>query len=220
MMKLYLKKTGFTLVEVMVATTIGTFIALISIGALRAVTAGAQMVEANIETAAEVRFAVKMLRNDLINMYNPGDMEDTKFIAYADESGEVATSYVIFYTVSRTKARAFEPEGEIYEVEYSLMVEKDKSTLMRRFWPNPDDDREPGGILTVIAEDIEVFQARFFDGTEWSYEWPEEMTSLPLLIEFSIVARQQGSRQPVMQTFYINLVRSAGSMLEGEEESS
>ena len=111
MMKAYLRKTGFTLIEVMVATTIGTFIALISIGALRAVTAGAQMVEANIETAAEVRFAVKTIRNDLINMYKPASFEDTKFIAFADESGVAASSYLIFYTVSRSKARAFEPEG-------------------------------------------------------------------------------------------------------------
>jgi len=220
-MNVYFKKTGFTLVEMMVATTIGTFIAMVSIGALRAVTAGAQMVEANIETAAEVRFAVKTLRNDLINMYKPASKQDTKFIAVSDESGTVANSYMIFYTVSRSKARTLEPEGDIYEVEYSLMVDEDKSTLMRRFWPNPDEDREPGGILSVIAEDIEMFQARFFDGTEWSYEWPEEMDSLPLLIELNIVAKQTGSRQPAMETLYINLARSAGTMLEeaGEGES-
>jgi len=220
-MNVHFKKTGFTLVELMVATTIGTFIALISIGTLRAVTAGAQMVEANIETAAEIRFAVKTLRNDLINMYKPASKEDTKFIAFADESGVAANSYLIFYTVSRAKARSLEPEGDIYEVEYSLMVDEDKSTLMRRFWPNPDEDREPGGILSVIAEDIEMFQARFFDGTEWSYEWPEEMDSLPLLIELNIVAKQTGSRQPAMETLYINLARSAGTMLEeaGEGES-
>ena len=69
---------------------------------------------------------------------------------------------------------------------------------MRRFWPNPDDDREPGGILSVVAEDIAIFEARFFDGTEWSYEWPEDMNTLPLLIELNIVAVQEGSRQPAI----------------------
>ena len=219
MMKASVKKSGFTLVELMVATTIGTFIALVSIGALRAVTAGAQMVEANIETSAEVRFAAKTLRSDLVNMYKPSNKQDTKFIAYADESGAVVNSYLVFYTVNRAKARTQQPEGDIYEVEYYLMVEEEKSTLMRRLWPNPDEDREPGGILSVIAENIEIFQARFFDGTEWAYEWPEEMDSLPQLVELNIVSKQQGGRQPALETLYINLARSTGTMLEDEEAS-
>jgi type II secretion system protein J len=214
----HLKKTGFTLVEVMVATTIGTFIALVSIGALRAVSAGSQMVEANIENASEVRFAARTLRRDLINMYKPGRKQDTKFIAMGDESGDGAGSYLVFYTVSRAKARAGEPEGDIYEVEYFLKVDGEKSTLMRRFWPNPDEEREPGGILSVIADDIAIFEAKFFDGTEWAYEWPEEMSTLPMLVELNIVAMQKESRQVAMETIYINLARSAGSSLEEEGE--
>lgn len=222
--KTYLKKTGFTLVEVVVATTIGTFIAVVAVGALKAVTAGAKMVEANINTAAEVRFAAKTIRRDLVNMYRPSNTRDTKFIAIADDSGTATSSYLVFYTVNRTKARALEPEGDVYEVEYFLMVDEEKSVLMRRLWPNPNDDLEPGGILTVIAEDIEVFEARYFDGEEWTYEWPEEMQTLPLLVELNIVARQTGPGQPVMETLYVNLVRSVGTMLdeeedEGEEES-
>ena len=42
---------------------------------------------------------------------------------------------------------------------------------MRRLWPNPDKERDPGGILTVIAEDIEVFGVRFFDGMQWQMDW-------------------------------------------------
>jgi type II secretion system protein J len=214
----HLKKTGFTLVEVMIATTIGTFIAMVSIGALRAVTAGSRMVEANIETASEVRFAARTLKQDLINMYKPPSKQNTKFIALGEESGGSVSSYLIFYTVSRAKARRTEPEGDIYEVEYFLNVDEEKSTLMRRFWPNPDEDREPGGILSVIAEDIAIFEAKFFDGTEWSYEWPEEMDTLPMLVELNIVAMQKESRRPAMETIYINLARSTGSLLEEEGE--
>lgn len=216
-MKERLRKTGFTLVEVTIATTIGTFIALVSIGALRAVTAGAQMVRENIEIVSEVRFAARMLRRDLINMYKPSNMQDTKFVAFADESGEGGT-FLTFYTVSRAKARRAEPEGDIYEVEYFLNVQEEKSKLMRRFWPNPDEDREPGGILSVIADDIAIFEARFFDGTEWSYEWPEEMDVLPMLIELNIAAVQEEGLRPAIETIYINLARSAGNLFEEEGE--
>jgi len=220
LMKTYLKKTGFTLVEVMVATTIGAFIALVMIGALKTVTAGAQMVEANINTAAEVRFASKTVRWDLINLYRPKNKKDTKFIAFADDSGIVPSSYMIFYTVNRKKARAQEVEGEIYEVEYYLMADEEKSVLMRRMWPNPHDDFEPGGILSVIAEDIEVFEARYFNGEEWSYEWPEEMGGVPMLIEINIVGKQTRPGRFVSDSFYVNMVRATGTMFDEDGEVS
>jgi len=217
--KMYLRKTGFTLVEVLVATTIGTFIALVAIGALRAVTTGAQIVEANINTAAEVRFAARTIRHDLVNMYRTANKRDTKFIAMADNSGAVPTSYLVFYAVNRTKARSQQPEGDVYEVEYYVKVDEDKSMLMRRLWPNPTDDLEPGGMLSIVAEGIEVFEARFFDGTEWTYEWPEEMTALPLLVELNIAATQETTGRPVTETIYVNLVRSTGTTLEEEEQT-
>ena len=218
--KMYLRKTGFTLVEVLVATTIGTFIALVAIGALRAVTAGAQVVEANINTAAEVRFAARTIRHDLVNMYRTANKRDTKFIAIADTSGAVPTSYLVFYAVNRTKARSQQPEGDVYEVEYYVKVDEDKSMLMRRLWPNPTDDLEPGGMLSVIAEGIEVFEARFFDGTEWTYEWSEEMTALPLLVELNIAATQETTGRPVTETIYVNFARSTGTTLEEEQTES
>jgi len=206
-------------VEVMTAISIGAFISLVMVGALRAVTAGAKMVEQNIAKASEVRFAARMLKRDLENMYRPKDTEQTKFIAYSDDSGELSSAYMVFYTVNRAKARPFEPEGDIYEVEYYLMVDEEKSVLMRRLWPNPDDDFEPGGILTTVAEGIEVFQARYFDGQEWAYEWPEEMQSIPLLMEITLAGIQSGAGQPMVESFYMNFARSTGSSLEGEGET-
>jgi type II secretion system protein J len=208
------------LVELLVATTIATFVALVSIGTLRAITAGAKIVEDNINAAAEVRFAAKTVKRDLVNMYRPSNVQNTKFIAFADDSGPVGTTYMVFYALNRTKARPQQPEGDVYEVEYYVMADGEKSVLMRRLWPNPDDELEPGGMLTVVADDIDVFQAMFFDGEEWSDEWPEEMQTLPMLIELNIVGRQVGSAQPAVETLYVNLSRSVGSLLEEDEEES
>lgn len=202
----------------MVASTIGAFIALVSIGALRAVTVSTEIVEKNINTAAELNFASKMLKRDLVNIYRDKDAKNMRLIGIADESSGINNSYLVFYTVGRAKARADEPEGDMYEVEYYLMVDEEKSVLMRRLWPNPHEELEPGGILTTIAEDIEVFEVRYFDGEEWTYEWPEEMERLPLLIEINIVAKQTGPGQLTTDSIIVNFARSVGSMLEEEEE--
>ena len=212
--KMNSKKTGFTLVEVMVAVTIGGFIMLVAVGALKAITASAEMVDSNINTAAELRFVSNMLERDLVNFYRDENIENTKLIGTVGESGEEGISYLIFYTVSRAKARADEPEGDIYEVEYYLMKDEEKSLLMRRLWPNPNDEDEPGGILAAIAEDIDIFEIRYFDGEEWSTEWPEEMDVLPQLIEVNIVAKPPSRGQPTMESFMVNFTRSVVGAVE------
>jgi len=212
--KMYSKKTGFTLVEVMVASTIGGFIMLVAVGTLKAITASAEMVDSNISTAAEVRFVSNMLERDLVNFYRDESIENTKLIGTVGESGEEGISYLVFYTVGRSKARADQPEGDIYEVEYYLMKDEEKSLLMRRLWPNPNDEEEPGGILAAIAEDIDVFEVRYFDGEEWSTEWPEEMEVLPQLIEVNIVAKPPSRGQPTMESFIVNFTRSVVGAVE------
>ena len=203
------RKTGFTLVEVMVAVTIGGFIMLVAVGTLKAITASAEKVNSNISTAAELRFASNMLERDLVNFYRDESIENTKLIGTVGESGEEGISYLVFYTVSRAKARIDQPEGDIYEVEYYLMKDEEKSLLMRRMWPNPNkEETEPGGILTAIAEDVDVFEVRYFDGEEWSTEWPEEMEVLPQLIEVNIVAKPPSRGEPTMESFMVNFTRS------------
>jgi general secretion pathway protein J len=214
------KKTGFTLVEVLVASTIGAFIALVAVGALKAITASAELVDKNISVAAELRFATNTIARDLMNLYRDPNYANTRFIGLAEESEEGYISYLIFYTVSRTKARNSQPEGDVYEVEYNLVRDEEKSVLMRRYWPYPDkEEAEPHGILTVLAEDISIFQIRYYDGEDWTYEWPEEMEVLPQLVEVSIAMRQPGQTKPIVESFMVNFVRST-SMTGIESESS
>jgi len=206
------------LVEVMVAVTIGGFIMLVAVGTLKAITSSAEVVDSNISAAAEVRFASNILSRDLVNFYRNEDIENTKLIGIVEDSGQVNTSYLVFYTVSRAKARVDQPEGDIYEVEYYLKKDEDKSLLMRRLWPNPNEEEtEPRGILSVIAEDIDVFQVRYFDGEEWSEEWPEEMDVLPQLIEVTIVATPPSRGTPAMESFIANFTRSVVGATDASE---
>jgi len=94
-------------------------------------------------------------------------------------------------------------------VEYYLLKDEEKSVLCRRLWPNPDPNEvDPRGILSVIAEDIEVFAVRYFDGEEWQIEWPEEMESVPELVEVSIAAKQPERTDMTVESFVVNFPRS------------
>jgi general secretion pathway protein J len=213
------RRTGFTLVEVLVASTIGSFIALVAVGSLRVIIGAAEAVDDNITAAAEVRFAAGMIAKDLANFYRDEDYQNTRFIGTIEELADDSSgSYLVFYTLGRTKARVGQPEGDIYEVEYYLTKDDETSALMRRYWPNPDKELEPGGILTVIAENIDIFNIRYFDGEEWADEWPEEIQNLPDLAEITIVAKQTGQGVPPIEMVTVNFIRNATSGAIGGEQ--
>lgn len=206
-----MRRSAFTLVEVLVASTIGSFIALVAVASLRVIIGGSEAVTDNVKAAAEIRFAASMLARDLVNVYRDAEGENSRFIGTVEELDDgSSTAHVLFYTLGRTKARAAQPEGDIYEVEYYLVKDEETSALMRRLWPNPHEDLEPGGILTAIAEDIEVFEISYFDGEEWAEDWPEEMESLPHLVEITLMAKPTGRGKPPMESLIMNFVRSQG----------
>ena len=103
-MKIHLRKTGFTLVEALVASTIGSFIALVAVGTLRTITVSAERVDSNIEAASEGRFASNMISRDLVNLYREQNFRNMKLIGMANES-VLGSSFLTFYTVGRAKAR-------------------------------------------------------------------------------------------------------------------
>jgi type II secretion system protein J len=205
---MYTKKAGFTLVEILVASTIGTFISLIAVGTLHTVIVGSDMAEKNINTAAEVRFAANLISRDLTNYYKTDDFNDTEFYGTVENYTDYETADLMFYTLNGSKARINEPEGDIYEVEYYLEPADDGTlSLKRRLWPNPNEEFDPGGILTTIAENIEIFEVSYYDGEEWYADWPEDMENPPDLVEVSITTRPPGLGNVISETFLVNLVR-------------
>jgi len=225
-------RRGFTLAEVLVASTISAFVALVAVGSLKAVTDSSQIVNRTSERSAEVGFAARMLGRDLTNLYRDAEPRNMRLIGASQGSEYSATPYLRFYTVGRAPARVGQPEGDVYEVEYVMMQTpgleatgdeaSDATILFRRLWPNPDRDREPGGILVPIAKNIDVFQIRFFDGQQWVIEWPEELESLPQLVEVTLATLPRGKGEPIAETFTVSFNRMpgrSGSMPSGQGSS-
>ena len=201
---------AFTLIEIMVASIIGAFIAVVAVGTLRAVSNSSEKINDNIDKAAEIRFASKTIVSDLVNVYRNKDFKNMMFVGTIETSSQGESVNLKFYTVSRSKARPAQPEGDVYEVEYYTTKTNQGSQLMRRFWPNPDKDSEPAGLLTAIANGIEVFEVRYFDGLEWQNEWDEDKRKLPELVEVTIGVRASSGKRAIIESFLTNFARSKG----------
>jgi len=213
------RRGGFTLIEIIVASVIGLFVALVAAGALQAVSAGARVVDESIDRAGEVQFAVDVIKRDLENFYR--DNSEGKFVCRVEEGEGFVTSVLNFYTVGRVPARAGQPEGDIYEVEYYLAGEGEELSVFKRLRPNPDDQYDSSGILIRLADGIDFFSVRCFDGVEWVYEWPEEQRMFPELVEVSTGIAATGSEAKgkiTSESFVVNFVKAGGTALGVDEE--
>lgn len=199
------KQKAFTLLEVMIASVMGAFIALVALGALRSVTVAKQLISDNTSAADELSFAVRRIHTDLINLYRDSDRSKVKFIGTIEEGDFGPVKNIIFRTVSMIKARPAATESDIYEVQYFLRRDEDGSVLLRRYCPivgSEDDTETTGGILTVIAEDIIDFDLQYFDGTDWLQEWSEN--SPPQLVEVTITfGRDPESKKDILTKSFI-----------------
>jgi len=204
-----LRTRGFTLLEVLVATVIATFVAVTAVGTLRAVTRSREKVEANLAALGEVRFAGAMIRKDLHSLYRDTNQKNVKLVGLVTETEKNMTSVLTFLSVTRAKARPGRAEGDVFEVEYFLQQKEEQSLLMRRMDPYPYEREEKGGLICVVAEQIKSFQARFYDPDEgeWATEWPEDAGRLPRMVEVKLVASDPEGRNFVTDTFIVSFPR-------------
>ncbi len=212
---------GFTLAEVLLASTLTVMITAVAVTALKTTTDASQMIEKTTQATSGVRFAARMLAQDLANFYRDADAQNMLLIGNAQGSDAGETPSLKFYTVGRLKARPDQPEGDVYEVEYLLgeskategQLDEDaesmQKTLYRRWWPNPDKKRQPGGMLSILARNVNVFQLRFYDGKQWVNQWTEDMKELPQVLEVTLaVVPQEGQRgEPIIETFTVSFPR-------------
>jgi len=220
-------KRGFTLVELLLAVVIGALVAVSAVAALRTITASRDRIE-NIQTVAgEIRFATEMIHKDLENLYRDSEAKNRKIVCQKASGYGTGNCMLTMYCVSSVKARVDEPEGDVYEVEYFIQQNEERSLLMRRLKPNPSEENENTsfGILYPIGENIDVFEVRLLDGGtgEWYSEWAEERTDIPQLIEVRLAGALAGQKKLITNSFLVNPSRwptAAGAKTEEGEKST
>jgi len=145
------------------------------------------------------------------NIQQFGGASDQRLVGLLVQEGDMGTSYLTLRALCRNKARSDQPEGEVYEVSYYVQQDQERSVLVRQQWPNPQAELEPGGMLMTVAENIQLFLVRYYDGQLWAEEWPEDMEKLPDLVEITLIgeAPTKGG-QAITETLMVNIARSVG----------
>ena len=202
---------GFTLVEVMCASLIGGFVVLVAVGSLNTITQGARRIEQSAQRASEMRYVMSQITEHLNNIaIHEKPRSGQKYIpplvcqpGTRDTDGQ---SDLVLRIWSHRQVRRKQPEGGVHEVEYFMDRQGDRPCLMQRLWPNPDSEKEKGGIQILLAEDVVRFEVRLFDGENWTASWPETMTTLPSLAEVKVTLQSESDKRPLEASCLVTLL--------------
>ena len=206
--------------EVLAATSIGAFVALVAVGALRSASSSASVVQDRSDRAADLRFAARRVAMELENIVRDTDPNNFRFITGLENSGYGDQAYLTFWTVCHEKVREEQPEGDVYEVEYYVAQKDDRTVLMRRVWPHPDPNVDPGGVLTVLSDQVTMMKVSCFDGEKWVSDWLETAQELPQLIEVSLVGKAPEGGVPSVESILVTVNTTAELQTQADLEAA
>jgi type II secretory pathway component PulJ len=185
---------AFTLLEMIIASSLGAFIAIVALSGLRGVTAARGAIDTHSEAVDELRIAAEQIRADLVNIQPVG--RTMRFEGLIEQDGTVPSPRLIFRSFSRKKVRPDQPESELYEVEYFVSKTENGKALMRRVCPmlgvnsQVSEEKTDGGVIETVAEPIVGIDISYFDRGNWSSQWSAENLRPPQLVLVNIAVGQ------------------------------
>ena len=131
------------------ASTISGFVAVVAVGALNALAGSAQTVNRMTETTSEIRFAAHMMARDLANLYRDPNPQNMKLLGSSEGTALGGPPFLTFYITGRAKARANQPESDVYEVEYFLGTRQQQTA-------RTEESSEDNTVLFKVNPGLEV----------------------------------------------------------------
>lgn len=199
-----------TLLEVLVSLGVLAMISLLIYGAFDSMSRGRRGEAMRVDRARQGRDAmdrmVRELSSAFLSAHNPASQalitRQTCFLAV--NSGSL--DRVDFVSFAHRRIEADSKESDQAEIGYFVAKDpdhEDKLDLLRREQPNPDYDPKAGGIVNVLAEDVESFDLRYLDplSGQWIDNWDTvqltaQLNRLPVEIEIKLVLKAVKNSPP------------------------
>ncbi len=194
---------GMTLLEILVSIAILSMISLLIYGAFDSMSRGKKGEEQRSERARQGRDAVQRMTRDIssafLSMHNPQNIAlATRTTAFIGTNG-APYDRLDFSAFAHKRVEKEAKESDQCEVGFSVARDpdnSDKMDLVRREQLPIDTDPKRGGVVNVLAEDIELFDIKYLDPLtgQWKETWDTtqalgEANRLPLEIKLTLTLR-------------------------------
>lgn len=201
---------GMTLLEVLVSLGVLAMISLLIYGAFDSLSRGRKGEALRVDRARQGRDAMDRITHEMqaafLSMHNPANISlvtrQTAFIA----TNSSTFDRIDFATFAHRRIERNAKESDQAEVGYFVVKDPDhdeKMDLVRREQAPPDYEPKKGGVVNVLAEDVELFDIRFLDplSSQWVESWDStqltgQLNRLPLEIKVTLVLKPVKNSPP------------------------
>jgi general secretion pathway protein J len=209
---------GMTLLEILVSLAILAMISLLLYGAFDSMSRGKRGEALRADRARQGREAVLRITRELqsafLSMHNPQvPALQTRVTAFVGTNG-APFDRIDFQAFAHTRVEKEAKESDQAEVGYFVAqdpsVDHEKNDLVRREQTQPSQSTEnfpfnpkKGGVINVVAEDVELFDVRYLDPMTglWVESWDTTQTMaqpnrLPLEVKITLTLKGVPNGQP------------------------
>jgi len=165
---------GFTLLEILVSLAVLGLILAAAVTLLNTVTGSLGREVPAIPARLRLARLADRIKGDLESAYLPSRREDYRFTGLAGQEG--------FGEIRFAACRP--PQGEdfprVYEVSYAVRTKPRQARRGPLLVTQRQETRGPDAAAAapwyILAEEVAVFTAEFFDGREWLPAWDSEIS--------------------------------------------
>jgi general secretion pathway protein J len=197
-------QTGFTLVEVLIAMSLVSLIALFLYETFISTSRVTDSIDREREYYREVRLTADQLTRELLSAYPSGSSAPLDFTGLHDTGAEGSTDSLSFYTMAHLHLIPGQPEASLTKVRYYLEKRADSR------WYHLNHEEYPhflsGGPpeKEVLIEQVKEMSIRYFDGKSWLPEWDSRKQGLSPLpsavkVKFLLINRNGDEEEWVRQ---------------------
>ncbi len=203
-------RAGMTLLEVLVSLGVLSMISLLIYGAFDSLSRGRKGEAMRVDRARQGRDAMERITREVsgafLSMHMPQNLAlQTRQTAFLATNG---SNYDRLDFTSFAHRRIGKEAKESDECEIGYFVVKDpdhdeKMDLVRREQAPIDMDAKRGGIVNVLAEDVETFDLKYLDPMtgQWLETWDTiqltgQANRLPLEVKVTLVLKPVRNTQP------------------------
>jgi general secretion pathway protein J len=177
----------FSLVEVLVAMMLLSFIIVASMSALQSTKESALYSYNQERDIKKLNAILNLIRNDLQHMIYPRGDEEILHTHQVDLNDGRADSISFIKLPHLSTIENY--ESLLSEISYVSSPNPDDDNifnLYRREQNNPDEDINTGGFYELLIEDLVDFQLNYLEGDQWT----STPTTLPRAVEVNITLQK------------------------------
>ncbi len=204
--------SGFTLIEILVASAIASIILVIVYTSYRSIVQSIKRSTGNAEFYENVNLAISKIDTDISNTYYTRNNKKTFFVS--EEATGNNNCYFItvsHHTINFTGDPAKPcPAGDIQEVGYYLKADKTTQglfSLIKHEKPYYWFDPLTGGTDNILLRNVVSLKFEFLKGNDWGELWDSRQNNLfPRAVKTTLIVKNYQAQDEKFEfTSLINL---------------